>query len=192
MGLLSIIALLMGSVGFLTFGFQKTVCGTPPTPFNAGEVDTNSVIINGYAYNLATFKHPTALPTFDGNINPLKTAGFSVAAQDVSFMFQAVNGSCNGIIGSVAGSVIPATNDNPHWYFPCNPFPQSGSFNSNLTGYESSFQCHPTAKSRDALSKLSSTGQVAYRWNETEYGRRNLAVFESYVFPIAALFSILF
>lgn len=184
MGLIGIIAVLMGSVGFLTFGFQNTVCGSPPNRFYPGEVDTNSVIINGQAFNLAKFNHPAALPTFDGNTNPLKTPGFQVAQQDISFMFQGVNGSCNGIIGSVAGSVIPATSDNPRWYFPCNPFPQQGSFNSNLTGYESSFQCHPTAKSRDALAKLTPSGLVAYKWDEVEYGRRNLAVFESCVFSL--------
>jgi chitin synthase len=179
MGLIAIIAILMASVGFLTFGFTQTVCPTPPTTFHAGHVDNNSVVIHGYAYNMAQFNHPVKLPTFDGRINPLKTAGFAVAGQDISFMFQQVNGTCDGIINTVNGSVIPAVNGKPQWYFPCNPVPQNGTLNANLTGYESSFQCHTTSTSRDLLSKLDIAGFVAYPWGAVTDSPRNLAVFES-------------
>jgi chitin synthase len=178
MGLLAIITILMASVGFLTFGFQKTVCPAPPPTFKAGHVDNSSVVIHGYAYNMVAFNHPAVSPTFDGHTNPLKTAGFAVAGQDISFMFQEVNGTCTGIINTVSGSVIPAVNNNPQWYFPCNAFPQNGSLNANLTGYESAFQCHTTSKSRSQLSQLNIAGIVAYPWSDVTDGARNLAVFE--------------
>jgi chitin synthase len=180
MGLLFIIAILMGAVGFLTFGFQNTVCGKPPAQFGVGQVDTNSVIIHGHAYNLAKFNHPAAGSTFDGHTNPLRTPGFAVAATDVSFMFQKVNGTCDGIItASTSASVIPSTNGNPHWYFPCNPFPQTGVFGPNATNYDSPSQCHTTSYSRSLLDKLSPSGLVSYSWHDVISGPRKLAVFES-------------
>jgi len=169
----------MCSVGFLTFGFTKVVCGTPPAQFTAGQVDNSSVVIHGYAYNLVRFNHPPAPPTFDGTTNPLKTAGFSVNGQDVSFMFQQVNGTCDGIIQSMPGSVIPSTDGNPHWYFPCNPFPQNGTVNANLTGYESAFQCHASSLSRQLLNQQTIAGLVAYPWEFVTDTPRNLVVFES-------------
>jgi chitin synthase len=180
MGLLTIIGLLMGAVGFLTFGFQNTVCGKPPAQFKVGQVDTNSVIIYGHAYNLAKFNHPAAGSTFGGNTNPLNTPGFAVAGADVSFMFQKVNGTCDGIItASTSASVIPSTNGNPHWYFPCNPFPQQGVFGPNVTNYDSAFQCHATSHSRQLLNGLSPSGLVSYSWQDVINGPRKLAVFES-------------
>jgi chitin synthase len=180
MGLLAIIALLMAGVGFLTFGFQNAVCKKPPNQFRVGQVDTNSVIINGRAYNLAEFKHPAAAPTFDGNMNPLKTAGFDVIAKDISFMFQKVNGTCQNLIATQAGSVIANNGGNPHWYFPCNPYPQTGATGKNVTGYDSGFQCHAQPKSRQLLDQISPSGLVSYAWGEvTADGPRNLAVFES-------------
>ena len=50
MGLLSLIAVLMAGVGFLTFGFTQTVCGKPPLRFPSGTIQTGSVIIHGYDY----------------------------------------------------------------------------------------------------------------------------------------------
>lgn len=183
MGLIAIISVLMGSVGFLTFGFQNTVCGKPPNQFKVGEVDNNSVIVNGRAYNLAEFKHPPAGTTFDGNGFPLESPGFDIAGQDVSFLFQKVNGTCNGIItASTSATVIPSTSGNPHWYFPCNPFPQTGAPGANTTNYDSAYQCHATSQSREMFAEqLSPSGLVSYSWQDVTMGSRKLAVFESYV-----------
>lgn len=169
----------MGAVGFLTFGFTRSVCGKPPNQFAAGTVDNNSVIIHGYAYNLAAFKHPNTGATFNGSTNPISTPGFPVAAQDVSFMFQNVNGSCDGIINSAAQSSIPATGKNPHWYFPCNPFNQAGSSAPNKTGIDDGRQCHASVGSRQQLAKLSPSGFVSYSWKDVINPSRNLAVYES-------------
>lgn len=183
MGLLAIILLLMGGVGFLTFGFQATVCGKPPNQWAVGTLDNRMVIIHGLAYNLSDFKHPTAGATFDGNRNPLSTPGFDVAGQDVSFMFQRVNGSCDGVFTRGTQSAIPATGGNLHWYFPCNSFSQYGATQFNKTGYDSGYQCHATSRSRDLLSERANAGLVSYNWTQITDGTRNLAVFKSSVTP---------
>jgi chitin synthase len=179
MGLLAIILLLMGGVGFLTFGFQATVCGKPPNQWAVGTVDNRMVIINGLAYNLTDFKHPKAGATFDGTKSPIVTPGFNVGAQDVSFMFQKVNGSCNGIITPASNSFIPSTAGNLRYYFPCNTFSQFGNSQLNRTGYDSAFQCHASSHSRDLLNNLKNTGLVSYNWTQITDGSRNLAVFKS-------------
>jgi chitin synthase len=180
MGLLSIIGTLMLGVGFLTFGFTITVCGKPPQQFKLGEVDNNSVIINGFSYNLATFKHPKTQTIFNGSSSPLRDAGLSIAAQDLSFMFQNVNGTCRGIIGLASGSAIASDSGHPHWFFPCNAFNQLGTSNVNKTGYDSALYCHSTVQSRQALQQqLRPAGMVAYAWEDVRQTTRNLAVYQS-------------
>lgn len=183
MGLLALIGTLMLGVGFLTFGFTITVCGKPPKQFKVGEVDNNSVIINGASYNLATFKHPKTQTVFNGNINPLREAGLNLAGQDVSFMFQNVNGSCRGLIGLVSGSAIVSDKGSPHWFFPCNSYNQYGTSNVNKTGYDSAAFCHATSQSRRDLQKqVQPAGMIAYGWDDVTRNNRNLAVYQSCVF----------
>ena len=185
MGLLALIGTLMLGVGFLTFGFTITVCGKPPQQFKLGEVDNNSVIINGNSYNLATFKHPKTQAVFNGSINPLRDGGLNVASQDVSFMFQNVNGSCRGLIGLASGSAIPSDSGHPHWFFPCNAFSQYGTSTVNKTGYDSSLYCHTTVQSRQEVQKLiQPAGMVAYAWSDVTQSNRNLAVYQSWVFSL--------
>lgn len=180
MGLLGIIGTLMLGVGFLTFGFTITVCGKPPQQFKVGEVDNNSVIINGVSYNLATFKHPKTQVIFNGSSNPLRDAGLNLASQDVTFMFQNVNGTCRGIIGLAPGSAIASDSGHPHWFFPCNAFNQYGTTTVNKTGYDSSLYCHSVAQSRQQLQQqLPPTGMVAYAWEDVRLSTRNLAVYQS-------------
>jgi chitin synthase len=184
MGLLSIIGTLMLGVGFLTFGFTITVCGKPPQQFKTGGVDNNSIIINGISYNLATFKHPKTQAIFNGSSNPLRDAGLNVASQDLSFMFQNVNGSCRGVIGLTNGSTITADSGHPHWFFPCNAFNQYGTSTVNKTGYDSSAHYHATALARQELQRqIQPAGLVAYAWEDVARTGRNLVVYRSWAFP---------
>jgi chitin synthase len=184
MGLLAIIGTLMLGVGFLTFGFTITVCGKPPQQFKVGEVDNNSVIINGDSYNLATFKHPRTETVFNSSSNPLRESGLNIASHDVSFMFQNVNGTCRGIIGLANGSAVASDSGHPHWFFPCNAFNQYGTTTVNKTGYDSAFYCHSTVQSRQLLRRsLQPAGMVAYAWEDVTRSSRNLAVYQSWVFP---------
>src|ERR1700733_10179065 len=93
-GLMSIIVASMAGVGFLTFGFNQTVCGTPPNRYLAGTIDKASIIINGHDYDFSHFKHPAVSGVFTGKENPLYEGGWGAAGMDLSFMFQYNRGSC--------------------------------------------------------------------------------------------------
>lgn len=188
MGLLAIIGTLMLGVGFLTFGFTITVCGKPPQQFKVGEVDNNSIIVNGVSYNLARFMHPKTQTVFNGTSNPLRDSGLNMAGKDLSFMFQNVNGSCRGIIGLASGSTIASDSGHPHWFFPCNAFNQYGTSTVNKTGYDSALYCHSVVQSRRQFEQqLQPAGLVAYAWEDVTRGNRNLAVYQSWVFSLFPL-----
>ena len=175
MGLIAIISLLMAGVGFLTFGFQNAVCHEEVLQAKIHQVGNTSVFINGRAYDFSKFNHPAAGSTFDGKTNPLDA--FGLAGQDLSFMFQGVNSTCDSVFTPGPRSVIPATGKRLQWYFPCNAFPRNGG-GANATGYESAFQCHATSKSRKALADIPGS-RVSYQWKDVFESPRNLAVFES-------------
>jgi len=179
MGLLNVILALMAAVGFLTFGFTQTVCGKPPVRFRAGTIQTGSVIIKGFDYDLSHFDHPRAGSTFNGSINPLFVGNWNVAGADISFMFQNIGDACNGMFSVQGNSTISKTGaQQPEWIFPCNPFNQFGTSPTNLSNYGNSFSCHVQGSSRSQLASIQPKGQVYYTWDDVKAGNRNLAVYE--------------
>ena len=177
-GLLSVIFCLMAGVGFLTFGFTQTVCGTPPNRFETGTIQNGSVIIHGLDYDFSHFNHP-AVGNFSGKSNPLYE-GWDVAGEDISFMFQNTGGACHGFITAAANSTIPTNNGDPEWVFPCNPYNQHGTSAVNTSNYGSATSCHTSSQARSLLAQMESQGQVYYTWNDVADPSRNLAVFERY------------
>ncbi|OSX66807.1 glycosyltransferase family 2 protein [Postia placenta MAD-698-R-SB12] len=180
MGLMTIIACLMAVVGFITFGFTRTVCGTPPNRYHIGSVENSSVIIHGYDYDFSDFHHP-AVGNFDGNTNPLLVGNWHAAGADISFMFQQTGGSCSGYFTKAGDSTINGSTKDPEWYFPCNVFPQGSTANPNETNYGSSTTCHTSSSARQQLASMSPKGQVYYTWDDLAASDRNLAVYDSIV-----------
>lgn len=191
MGIVSLILLMMAGVGFLTFGFTKSVCGTPPNRYHGGAVGPDnignvSVIIHGYNYDFSKFKHPAAGATFETSANPLTVGGWNLGGNDASMLFQKTNQKCRSIITKSNTSSIEGTGNFLDWYFPCNIYPQTGN-SLNTTNYESSTACHSSAALRASLSNpralaqqnLKLLGQVYYTWEDVKNKRRNLAVYES-------------
>ena len=178
MGLLGIILLLMGGVGFLTFGFTQTVCGKPPNRFQTGTIGNGSVIVHGYDYDFTHFHHP-AVGNFNGQDNPLLQGNWGIAGNDISFMFQNVGGHCKGLITAANNSSIPMKSGDLEWYFPCNVFSQFGTSGVNLTNYDSNTTCHVSSTARQGLAAMQPQGQVYYTWDNVKASNRNLAVFES-------------
>ena len=184
MGLVSIIAILMAGVGFLTFGFTISVCGKPPNRFHGGAIGNGfigngSVVIHGLDYNFTNFHHPQAGTEFNGTTNPLLTGGWNLAGNDASFLFQNTNQNCLGMITKAANSSITGSGDNLDWYFPCNVYPQVGVVAANLTGYGSSTNCHVSSTARSQLKMVQVLGQVYYTWEDVMNPALNLAVYQS-------------
>src|SRR4051794_24292151 len=98
MGLVLIILLLCAAVGFLTFGFQQTVCGLSVTTqsriaYNA--VGPTQVVVGGRIYDAANFNTHPATNLTDTNIVKGKP---HVGGMDCSFLFQVPNGACKHVL----------------------------------------------------------------------------------------------
>lgn len=184
-GLVSIILVLMAGVGYITFGFTQSVCGTPANRYHGGAIGTqfignSSVTINGMDYDFSTFKHPNAGP-FNGQSNPIDEGGWNLAGNDASFLFQKVNQHCLGILTKGKDSTITGSGNTMDWYFPCNIKPQSGTTTPNTTASGSGTNCHSSSTARSDFASMHALGQVYYTWDDVRNTGRNLAVYETCV-----------
>jgi chitin synthase len=186
-GIVSICVSLMTIVGFVTFGFTGVVCGEQPLRIRSGQANNGSLIINGYDYDLASWKHPAAGTSFNGTTNPIYMDEWLAGGKDASFMFQKVNQNCLNIITPAVGSGITNRNNSAGdqemgWYFPCNLHDQNGTSPANLTGVASPTNCHVdggTNNSRVQLDAIKPTAEIYYTWDAVKDPSRNLAVYKS-------------
>jgi len=194
MGLISIILFIMAFVGFLTFGFNQAVCGSPSTRLRVNYVTGGFMIFHGVAYDLTTSHHPAAegIPRhLDGSgANVLFDLPQKHGGQDGSFLFQNVNGKCKGIINRADGSKIPTdASGNLAWYFPCNTFNQDGSSQPNMsTPFYLGYACHTTPTARDVFyTTLTGAADVYYTWDDVKNSSRNLIVYSGNVLDLDLL-----
>ncbi|KAL2269948.1 hypothetical protein VTJ83DRAFT_2132 [Remersonia thermophila] len=195
MGLISIIILIMAIVGFLTFGFTQTVCGTPPMRLRVNEVTGGYMIFHGTAYDLSRSHHPPAdgIPfRLDGTYpNVLYDLPQKNGGKDGSFLFQNVNGKCKGLINPTPNSNIPHDNNgNMGWYFPCTVFNQDGSSKPNYTfPFYNGYACHTTENARYAFYRqLQGTADVYFTWEDIRNSSRNLVVYSGNVLDLDLLY----
>lgn len=190
MGLISIILLICGFVGFLTFGFTEAVCGQPATMLRANHVDNGYMIFHGLAYNLQKSRHPAAKGILkDQNILYDLGPDQSYGGMDGSFMFQNVNGACKNLITLAPNSDVPTNAQGDlAWYFPCNAYRQDGSSKPNMTvPYYPGYACHTTVDGRGAFYQLRSSGEVFYTWDDIKNKSRNLVVYSGSVLDLDLL-----
>lgn len=193
MGLLSIIAMIMAFVGFLTFGFTRTVCGTPAQRLQVNHVDSGYMIFHGQAYDLSSSHHPVAegIPALSNGqgANVLYDLPEKQGGKDGSFLFQKVNGKCKGLITLADGSDVPTNDDDElAWYFPCNTFAQDGSTQPNETiPYYLGYACHTTADARNTFYDLTPTADVFFSWDDVKNTSRNLVVYSGDVLDLDLL-----
>ncbi len=188
MGLVSIILLIMGFVGFITFGFTTVVCGSPGLRLRINHVDSGYMIFHGSAYDLSRSTHPAAAGITSGS-NVLYDLQLKHGGQDGSFLFQNVNGKCKGLITLTEGSDVPTNSDNDlAWYFPCTAFNQDGSSPVNKTiPYYLGYACHTIGQAREDFYSLKSAGDVYFTWDDIKNSSRNLMVYSGNVLDLDLL-----
>jgi chitin synthase len=188
MGLCSLILMICTIVGYITFGFQQTVCPAGAVRLQNNKVGEGYLIIHGEAYDLTGSKHPLAAGIPDES-NILYLPGEKYGGKDASFMFQNVNGACKGLITKAPNSPI-TTNaaGDLSWYFPCNAFNQDGSSKPNQTiGRYDGYKCHLSDKARRAQYSLHSAGDVYFTWDDIKNSTRNLMVWNGDVLDLDLL-----
>jgi chitin synthase len=189
MGLVSIILLICTFVGYLTFGFTETVC---PSGGNArlrtNHVDKGYLIAHGKAYNLLGSKHPLAR-NVPANSDVLFSLDEPHGGQDMSFLFQNVNGACKGLITAKPNTAVYTdAKGNLAWYFPCRLFNQDGSTKPNDTFLEyNGYQCHTSDTARKGFYGLRNAGDVYFTWDDVRNSSRNLMVWGGDVMDLSLL-----
>lgn len=186
-GLVSLVVMLMAVVGFVTFGFTQTVCGATGLRIKGGEANSGYLIINGYAYDFSTWNHPAAGTYFNGSTNPLYTDQWMAGGKDASFLFQKTNDHCSGILTPATGTTITYNGTNMGWYFPCNLHDQNDTSAVNITGYDSSTNCHDSLAARTSFAETHPSGEIYYTWGQIRNSSRNLIVYESSVLDLSLL-----
>ncbi|ORX95572.1 hypothetical protein K493DRAFT_24397 [Basidiobolus meristosporus CBS 931.73] len=158
MALCTIIFLLCGVVGFLTFGLQQVLCGWNNVGrIRVGTVGGDDVVVNGKAYRLGT-----------SNIEFFNGAG----GMDLSFQFQNTVGHCRKVLGSATSGM---TN-----YFPCvrrdaytTPNPQQN-FDAN--------NCLHNAGGNQVITpNLPLDGEVYFEWKDIQSKQKSLVVYNGHV-----------
>ncbi|KDN45587.1 glycosyltransferase family 2 protein [Tilletiaria anomala UBC 951] len=190
LGLIGIIALSMGAVGFLTFGFTQTVCPKPPNRYVAGDIDLGSTTLYGYDYDFNRFYHPqTGIFNASGPANHTAIAysePWLTGGRDASLLFQRVDGACSKVITLKAGSTAAkSAAGGPANYFPC--YIING--NSSTTFYKGNTpteMCHSSSVRTDFMGKQSGAGwaqqgQVYFTWDNITNTARNLVVWKGAV-----------
>ncbi|RKP39471.1 chitin synthase-domain-containing protein, partial [Dimargaris cristalligena] len=167
MALVTIIMLMMGAVGFLTFGFQQVVCGLSTQNQNYikyDQIGMNNVIVNGRVYDVSKYVHPASSLTGDdqepGNL--LRDPSYA-SGMDLSFMFQTPNGNCKGLFN------VPSPADaqnNVLNLFPC--VINNGTVTPNPEMNAENAACHLTTASRDVLRKLPARGDQYFDFEALE------------------------
>ncbi|WFD02700.1 chitin synthase [Malassezia obtusa] len=108
MGLIVIIAVCMGLVGYITFGFTETVCGTNQRydveKIHNDKSTAGMVVLYGKAFSMDGFKHPVVnFPYLDGKgpNNPVYTDMFHLSRSYINFLFPVTGGPCEGVLTPV-------------------------------------------------------------------------------------------
>ncbi|KAK0519634.1 Chitin synthase, class 3 [Tilletia horrida] len=197
MGLIGIIVVMMSAVGFLTFGFTQTVCGSKASRFHAGQIDVGSMVFHGYDWSFDKFFHKQVGPPFTANsiynrTNPIYSEPWSGGGKDGSLLFQQVDGKCLGLITAKPGANVGITPaGGPAQYFKCSIIGSNGK-----PTYTNASQCHSQAVTTNFLTRQTDNlpangfkreGQVFFSWDTIKDPTRNYAVWKSSVLDLDRL-----
>ncbi|KAG1150432.1 hypothetical protein G6F37_000877 [Rhizopus arrhizus] len=178
--LVIIIVFLCVFVGFLTFGFNATMCGIAPNRILPAGVKENHIVISGRAFDLNSFKHPA-------NVQGMPESGdlqeLGVGGKDLTFLFQTVNYNCKDILKPITPD---DDNGNVANYFPCVALDRN---NPNIIPTDNYQRegCHISINARMALKELSVIGDIYYNWTDIKESGTNYMVFNGNVLDLSRL-----
>lgn len=145
-GLVGIILLIMGFVGFLTFGFTEATCPIQPVTVHGNDVQPGYLIVKGWAYMLADWQgHPSS----NGSINvlypPLNGAGM-----DASLLFPTHAPECDEILVPLQGQQMN--------YFPCQLFNPNSTVIPDVSQYTNRTNCHTSSAALNLFDTFTKQG----------------------------------
>ncbi|ORZ10159.1 chitin synthase-domain-containing protein [Absidia repens] len=152
-GLCSMILLVMGFVGFLTFGFTITVCGIPPLSVHGGEVSDGYMVIHGWAYMLADWNgHPTIPGVTEGSDTNVLYPPLNGGGMDASFLFQ------TQIDTSACKNVLTNKQGDQSVYFPCQLFNPNATTPPPPSQFSNQTSCHLSSAATQQFNTFDQQG----------------------------------
>lgn len=146
MGLVGVILLIMGFVGFLTFGFTEATCPPQSVAVHGNEVSPGYLVIKGWAYMLADWKeHPSSNGTIDVLYPPMDGAGM-----DASLLFPTTTPACDNVF-------VPLQGPQPN-YFPCQLFNPNNTVPPDPSLYSNKTACHTSSAALDMFESFKTNG----------------------------------
>ncbi|KAG2171563.1 hypothetical protein INT43_008289 [Umbelopsis isabellina] len=175
---ISCILVIMGMVGFLTFGFTEIVCPTPPLSFHVSELNNGYVSIDGWAYMLASWTDHPPIPGMTNAASNIMYEPVSAGGKDATFLFQNVNQHCLDVINPKPGTNVGQQGNQVQAYFPCQLFDPNSSVVPDSAAFNNQTGCHFSSAARQmyqsfqtqGVPKLTGgydkAGRIYYNWKE--------------------------
>lgn len=158
-GLLSFIAVVMGFVGFLTFGFTQAVCPTPPETVHGGSISKGYLVVRGWAYMLSGWNNHPAIPGQTSNETNILYAPIDAGGMDASFLFQEIRPeSCAQVLKPKSSRFSTTPAQAPDVYFPCQMFNPNDTTIKQLTYNAGVSACHLSPTARSTFQQFHTSG----------------------------------
>lgn len=196
MGMIYIILLCMAFVGYITFGFTNTVCGTM-TRISATKIQTSdkfngSVLIHGKAFIMDKFQHPKVdAPNLNGNASqrsPVYNVPYKVGHKTANLLFQPFGGVCDGVFSEKAGTG-PSDGGNKH-YFQCVIVDKDGHpthSDPDMCHRYSIYQQMESLDDNHDMNGITNNHTAFLEWNHINDPNRNLAIWRGSVLDLSML-----
>jgi chitin synthase len=183
-GLVSMIVIVMGFVGFLTFGFTQAVCPIPPLSVHGGQVSNGYLVIHGWAYMLADWDAHPAIPGItEGSTTNVLYPPLNGGGMDASFLFQ------NQIDTSACSNVLTPKQGAQPTYFPCQLFNPNATQPPSPAQFTNRTSCHMSTTAthlfnsfyQDGVPKknegggLNKAARVYYEWSDLNQDNQYMA-----------------
>ncbi|KAJ1679630.1 Chitin synthase, class 3, partial [Spiromyces aspiralis] len=188
--LISVILFLCGCVAFMTFALQQVLCpkiSGQSDRVRYSEINEDSVVINGYSYNISRYMHPASSETGDQPTLLVNQPDNKVNASfmDLSLMFQNPNANCKGILKYQKDFMN--SDQNVGYIFPCQMVAIDTTSDKIDTGANfNTALCHNKQNQRNALAKLERK-PVYYTWEDINRKGQYMSIYNGMVLDILRL-----